>query len=1009
MSWFHIHCQNINSGEYSLLGNTSVAWICSICNIDNDSLRLFPSACDSPNNSKNSELFNISIDSLEDHSLPKYQSSPIKYVHTRTAMKPLRIINVNCQSLLNKLGEWRNLLDTTEPDIIIATETWLTESVRSTELECDGYTIYRRDRTHGTRGGILIAISNSLNSTEVNKSTGIAEILWVKVMLKGQKHLLIGACYRPNVADKTTIPALEKTLAELLNNRCQNTILAGDFNFPGWDWDHDDRRMKPDSQFLDLHNDFARFIDDYNLKQVVTENTRLGNILDLVLTNIPNRINRCKVIPGISDHDGIPFVEVSLNAHKKKAAPRTVHVYRRADWAGLKSFLTTELENIHQKNTVEEIWNLFREVMNRGMQKFIPKKKFNGKAAQPWISHNLKEKIKLRDRLYKRSKKYGQQQVDDRFKALKSSIQKQIRAEHRDYVSNMITEEPGKCEQTSKKFWSYIKCRRSENIGVGTLRVDNKLITDPRGKAEALNNQFKSAFSEPSTKNKHAKAGRGRMPKITISAEGVKAELLRLDISKACGPDGFGPRVLKETASAITTALTHLFQRSLDTSQIPRDWKTATVSPVFKKGDRYLPSNYRPISLTCVCSKLMEHIITSNLKRYLEGNNILHKNQHGFRSRRSCETQLVELTSEISNLLDQHQEIDACVLDFSKAFDKVNHVKLVEKVSALGVSRQVSNWIREFLTNRTQVVTIDGYHSSSCNVSSGVPQGSVIGPCLFLMYINDLPENLLSGVRLFADDTILYTTADCSDELQKDLKSLEEWEKKWDMHFNPSKCEHITFSRKKSKARHNTYHLHGETIPKVNTVKYLGVKLHSSLKWNENTNYISNKANNTLGFIRRSIPSNLSRLRNKAYKQLLRPILEYACTTWDAGLTKGQTDDLERIQRRAARTVKNIPRTDWITSTSGIIQELKWEPLQERRKRRRLGLFRAIHYGEVAGNVEDHLTYVGSKGKLRRHDQQYLLPHVNTNLHGGSFFVATAKLWNALKVEDNRLCPPDPA
>ena len=496
------------------------------------------------------------------------------------------------------------------------------------------------------------------------------------------------------------------------------------------------------------------------------------------------------------------------------------------------------------------------------------------------------------------------------------------------------------------------------------------------------------------------------MPKITIGVEGVEAELKRLNPNKASGPDNLSPRVLKECASIIAPLLRTLYQKSLDTSAVPYDWKQATVSPVFKKGDRYQPANYRPISLTCICSKIMEHIITSNMKRYLESNHLLHHRQHGFRAQRSCETQLVELTSEISEMMDQQQEVDACVLDFSKAFDKVNQAKLIVKCSEIGLSRQVNSWIRQFLYDRHQSVVVDGYHSHTCPVTSGVPQGSVIGPSLFLIYINDLPNTLKSKVRLFADDTILYNTAGEHRQLQEDLVSLEKWEKRWDMEFNPSKCEHITFTRKRSMSRTTSYTLHNQVIPKVDNIKYLGVKMEKTLKWNLNTDYIRQKAASTLGFIRRNIPFNLPQLRARAYIQLMRPQLEYACTAWDAGLTKTQTSDLENVQRRAARMVRNIPRSDWTTSTTGIIDDLCWQNLSDRRKVRRLGLFRAMHFGDVASSTEDFIQQIPSKGQLRRHNQQYHIPHCNTKSHASSFFISTAKLWNALSPEHPFLCAP---
>ena len=201
--------------------------------------------------------------------------------------------------------------------------------------------------------------------------------------------------------------------------------------------------------------------------------------------------------------------------------------------------------------------------------------------------------------------------------------------------------------------------------------------------------------------------------------------------------------------------------------------------------------------------------------------------------------------------------------------------------------------------------------------------------------------------------------------------------------------------------------LHNIAMPKTPTVKYLGVKLEGSLRWNENTSYINSKASSRLGYIRRTIPSTLPHLRDKAYKQLLRPTLEYACTVWDASLTTTQEQSLEAIQRRSARMVHNIRRTDHTTSTTQLIADLEWDKLKNRREHRRLGMFRAMHFNEVSTNITDYLApHNPTLGFSRRHNQQYLVPHCRTKFHQNSFFISTAKLWNGLPTGSSLLEGP---
>lgn len=343
-------------------------------------------------------------------------------------------------------------------------------------------------------------------------------------------------------------------------------------------------------------------------------------------------------------------------------------------------------------------------------------------------------------------------------------------------------------------------------------------MTDPTAKAELLNNQFKSVFTAPTPEADHdLPTDTTQMPVFTIR-RGVLAQLKTLNLYKATGPDDISPRLLKELAETLADPLTDFFQKSLTRSEVPQDWEMARVTPLFKKGDRYMASNYRPISLTCVTCKVLEHIVTSQLTRFLENNNKLNKYQHGFRSKRSCESQLTEMVCDISKMMDDGQEVDAIFLDFSKAFDKVDHVNLIQKLKKIGANDQTTNWIKSLLHGRTQTVVADGHSSSPCEVTSGVPQGSVVGPILFLVYINDLPDSVTSTSRLFADDTLIYSAREHHHQLQKDVAALEAREAEWKVEFNPLKCEFVKFTRKKNTLQ-TTFTLHHTQIPKADSVK----------------------------------------------------------------------------------------------------------------------------------------------------------------------------------------------
>jgi len=484
------------------------------------------------------------------------------------------------------------------------------------------------------------------------------------------------------------------------------------------------------------------------------------------------------------------------------------------------------------------------------------------------------------------------------------------------------------------------------------------------------------------------------MPEIIVTQDGVLKLLLDLKENKASGPDSIPSRVLKAAAEPVSHCLQLLFTASLQTGTVPSDWKQANITPVFKKGERFKASNYRPVSLTCICSKLMEHVVVSQMMKHFDEHSILVDCQHGFRKRRSCETQLLGLTEELHQYLEGKGQVDMIVLDFSKAFDKVPHQRLMMKLWNYGIRGKTHAWIKSFLLSRTQRVVVDGEVSDWVPVESGVPQGTVLGPVLFLAFINDLPDAVRSKVRLFADDCVVYrevkTDADCT-ALQDDLNSLEEWEKRWCMSFNAAKCSSIIITRKQKKKVYQ-YSLHNQELERVKTATYLGVELSSDLTWAAHINKTCHKANRQLGFIRRNLPIRSTHVKETAYKGLVRPILEYCSPVWDPHRIKKYRYNLEMVQRRAARfTLRRYQKLD---SVADMLRQLQWETLVERRWKARLAMFYKIQFGLVAVPLPPIVTRAPRPRPGYPH--QYLTPLCGTEAYRNSFFPLSIIQWNAL-------------
>ena len=407
-------------------------------------------------------------------------------------------------------------------------------------------------------------------------------------------------------------------------------------------------------------------------------------------------------------------------------------------------------------------------------------------------------------------------------KKLQKAQRAECRRAYHQYLMGFLDPDAGK----SKRLYSYVKSLKKDSRTVGPLRNSEGILqSDAATQATLLNNQFVSVFTDEDTTDMPdlTNAPFPDMDTIVIHENGVAKMLRNIKPHKATSPDEIPARLLKEAADQLAPILTLIFQASYNQGTVPAAWRQADVVPVFKKGDPATPSNYPPISLTAISCKLIIMIMQTSIMRHLDNNAILHDSQHGFRKCCSCETQLLLTTADIHRALDNNIQADGILLDFSKAFDKVPHKRLALKLDHYGVRGNTLSWIKSFLADRTQKVVLNGKQLETIPVTSGVPQGTVLGPLLFLIYINDLPDSVRhSTTRLFADDYLIYRnirSARDTELLQQDMDQLQIWEKDWLMNFNTSKCQTIHFSRKRTPIT-KTYTIHGEDLESVDNATY---------------------------------------------------------------------------------------------------------------------------------------------------------------------------------------------
>jgi hypothetical protein len=820
----------------------------------------------------------------------------------------------------------------------------------------------------------------------------------VATQIEGKhSNLILLNVYRPTNNDVEYNEKLCSEIETIVNDHPKDCIwIAGDLNLPDIDWSSNS--VMSHQYTKEISERFILALENSGLQQMIDFPTRICKTLDLFVTNRPSLVTSCKALPGVSDHE-IVLVESDMSAKYQRPVKRKVYLWKKADIAGLKSdfskFNREFCENCkHHMNSsdIDQLWKNFCLKTQEILDRYVPSKMTTSRFSQPWINREIKRLSAKKKRYFKKAKISNNNDDWFNFKHLKQQCQQECRKAHNSYISSMLDEDS---KSNPKKFYSFIKSKKCDSSGVAPLKSNGTLFSDSKLKADILNKQFTSVFtSEDTTNVPPPVTPKVNVPHITINRNGLLKLLKDINVHKATGPDNISGMLLKTVCEEVVDSLAIIFQSSLDSGKLPSAWKEAYITPLYKKGDKSMASNYRPVSLTSICCKLLEHVVHSNVISHLDRHGLLSDKQHGFRKERSCESQLITTIQDLADSLNAGGQVDAILLDFSKAFDKVPHQRLLTKVQNCGVTGSLLCWISDFLSDRTQSVVLEGQHSSPTPVTSGVPQGTVLGPLLFLIYINDMPSCVSSTPRLFADDCLLYRTIHSksdSEILQQDLDNLQEWENNWLMEFNADKCEVIRITKKR-KPILSSYTIHGTVLSEVNTAKYLGVNISSDLSWNKHIDITCKKANNTLGFLRRNTYNCSQNVKETCYKSLVRPITEYASTVWDP-YTQTNISKLEQVQRRSARYVTgDFRRTSSVTA---MLNNLSWETLQQRREHAKVTIMYRIIYHLIAIPIEPYLIKSNSS-QVRGHNMRYLVPHSRILLHKASYFPSTIRLWNAL-------------
>jgi hypothetical protein len=705
-----------------------------------------------------------------------------------------------------------------------------------------------------------------------------------------------------------------------------NLIILGDFNSPDINWSS----LTANSPFS---KSFCDFVFHHDLEQHINFPTHNGgNILDIVLSkhsvsvfNVCLHSQNCPV----SDHFPISFtVPMSIKhfVHPTSNLPTMFYDFSKADYSSICSFLLEyDFSQLYQSTNIESIWALLKEAIYQSISLFTPFVKQKSKVHPKWFSSDIRHQLNKIHSIRKQCKRNPSPANFSKLSSSESHLQSSILEARSDYESALVE---SFARSRAYKIYKYIKHFTSKSDLPTTISYNSTIVTSAIDKANAFNAFFHSVFNHSS---KEAEFTNLSFPinsicSISISTSDTFTALTSLDTTKAMGCDGIPPSLFVHCAIALLEPIHHLFTLCLSQHYLPLEWRSHHIVPIPKSKDTSTVANFRPISLLCCISKVLERLVFDKIFDFL-ANHCITLSQFGFMKRRSTLKQLLLFTEFLNSSYDNHQQVDTVYLDIRKAFDSIPHDKLLTKLWESGITGSLWGFCKAYLTDRRQRVVIEGQHSSWLPVSSGVPQGSILGPLFFIVYVNELPSVLTSALAfMFADDTKcskrILSSTDCS-LLQSDLNNINDWSCENDLQFNVSKFKLLRFYNRSNIHFSENYSMDGVPIEECDYCRDLGVIISVDLSWSQHYDHMIRAAYQILGLIRRTFSSSASTHSKKLlYLSLIRSRLIYCSQVWKPHLIK-DIKLLELVQRRATKFILN----DYTSSYKTRLISLQLLPL----------------------------------------------------------------------------------
>lgn len=850
--------------------------------------------------------------------------------------------------MLSKILEVYDSVLNSDYDVIALTETWLNSGVGDCEIfDCAQYDVFRCDRDFqrvglSRGGGVLLAVRKCYQPLLIEREAlgvdldgfYLVDLSVVRVIMKGVAYYIIVIYIPPRTTTaefESTMYALE-SLHQLLGNRI---LIVGDFNIPEY-FDCKDGTA-PNTNRVQIMNNFCAF---YDLLQSNTKLNRNSRLLDLVFSNFPCDVSEPPdVLLGEDAHHPALLVQfdsgVSLGSREVPLQSKGYN-FKKAHFLDLYgelcgvdwSFLYTYED---PNSAVAAFYRRLYGVLDRN----VPKKKKATGVYPVWFNGKIIRLLRGKRRAWKRYKRTLTVEHHNCFKRLRSQIKALISESHRKYTLQVERE----IKTNPKAFWSHINSRRSDKALPSIMVYNGTELRDSAAVADAFADSFLKNFTPPNNigvthDNPIDNKTSFFLQLKSISEAEVMSSLRKIPSKQTTGPDFIPAFLLRDCASVFCTPLHFIYNLIIKTSIYPETWKASRVCPVFKKGNKNDVNNYRPVAIINNFSKSFEFILHDCISSY--AGRLLASAQHGFVPGRSTTTNLTCITQFIADELDRKHQVDVVYTDFSKAFDRLDHTILVKKLESFGFSRSLVTLFKSYLSGRTQFVQYNGFNSSVYAQASGVPQGTVLGPDLFSIFINDIVADLGVPCLLYADDMKLYQSIRIIDDcvaLQGSLDILGEWCIRNRLPLNIKKCNVLSYHRTASPLVYD-YGIGGEVLSRPSVMKDLGVIFDPKLTFTNHIESVVAAALRMLGFIMRGCRFMTDIMTFRIlYMSFVRTRIEYASIVWIPAY-EVHVASLERVQRRFLKTTTFMLTGSFPgrgTPQEDLLRQFNMQSLQTRR------------------------------------------------------------------------------